>query len=91
MKTRITYYRDDNLLVTDWFTIGPNFIIRSVIDTENNSLTIQEFDSSVIKIIDCPTILSAKKSSRLELLNLGVKLHGEIRNNGSILKPNAKE
>lgn len=82
MRTRIKYYSYGSDLMTDWFTISPNLIVRGIIHTETNQYTVVEFDSEIVKTDQASSLRSAKSSVRRKLLELGVKLGEEIRVGG---------
>lgn len=85
MRTRIKYYQYGDTLMTDWFTVGPNLIVRGVINTLDNSISIVEFDSEEISRQPTRSLRSAKSLVRKKLLEVGVKLGEEIRVVGSTI------
>jgi len=77
--TRIKYMSQYGLLWTDWFTVGPNIIIRGVIDTTNFRYEIREFDSSIVMDGTGDSLRHCKELIRQGLIDSGVKFDGEIR------------
>jgi hypothetical protein len=79
MRTRIKYFKYNDILVTDWFTIGPNNIVRGIVTPSDNSYSVITFDSQVVYEGTTPSLRNTKETVRLLLSKLGVKFEGEIR------------
>lgn len=79
MRTRIKYSRYGDQLMTDWFTVGPNLIIRGIIYLSTNQISIVEFESEVVVLEPSSNLRAAKSLVRKRLLQSGVKLGEEIR------------
>lgn len=77
--TRLKYYSVDNLLYTDWFTLGPNLIVRGIINTGTFSFQIYEFDSEMVFESQAKSLREAKSLMKKQLLKIGVNFDGEIR------------
>lgn len=77
--TRLKYYSVAGVLVTDWFTIAPNLIIRGVINSLSLEYFVQEFDSGQMKEGKADSLRSAKATVKKLLLEAGVNFDGEIR------------
>lgn len=77
--TRLKYYGVDDLLYTDWFSIGPNLIIRATINTKTFKYHISEFDSEVVLEGSAKSLRHAKDTIKTQLINCGVVFDGEIR------------
>lgn len=79
--TRLKYYKRDELLYTDWFTVGPNFIVRGIINTKTNTYQVIEFDSELVNDGQASNLRLAKDRVRALLIKAGVNFEGEIRSN----------
>ncbi len=79
MRTRIRYYQYVHNLITDWFTIGPNLIVRGEISSLDNSYTIRTFDSEILYTGTSNNLRYTKSKIRELLLSVGVKFEEEIR------------
>jgi hypothetical protein len=86
MRTRIKYYQYSDTLMTDWFTVGPNLIVRGVIEkrdcSQSNSgyiVRVVTFDSEVVYTDSKFNLRSAKLLVRKQLILSGVKLGEEIK------------
>ncbi len=77
--TRLKYFRIDELLYSDWFTIGPNMVIRAIINTKTYTYQIIEFDSEMVLEGKCRNLRHAKDTVKTQLSNCGVVFDGEIR------------
>jgi hypothetical protein len=77
--TRLKYYSVDNLLYTDWFTLGPNLIVRGIINTETFTYQLVEFDSEMMYDGQASSLRSAKNLLKNQLTLAGVNFDGEIR------------
>lgn len=77
--TRLKYYKMGNELMTDWFTIGPNKIIRGVIDTTTNTIKVVEFDGEVVAELRTKNLRQAKTLLKHSLSISRVNFDGEIR------------
>jgi hypothetical protein len=77
--TRIKYSRFGNLLVTDFITVGPNNIVRGVIDS-GFIYSLSSFDGEIISKGQASNLRNAKIAVRKLLLQHGAKLNTEIRN-----------
>lgn len=77
--TRIKYTELGNLLYTDWFTLGPNFIVRGIINTTDNIYQIVEFNTDIVDEGYCNSLRHTKDSLRQALIKAGVNFEGEIR------------
>ena len=78
MRTRSKYYPYSDTLMTDWFTVGPNLIVRGVITT-NNTWSVMTFDSDLIVSGASSNLRYAKIELRKQLILSGVKLGEEIK------------
>lgn len=76
---RIRYTPSGAVLQTDWFTIGPNFIIRGQIDTETSYFSIIEFNTTVVYHNRARSLREAKHLLKKALVSAGVNFEGEIR------------
>lgn len=76
---RIKYTEVYGLLRTDWFTVGPNMIIRGIINLENNYYEIRQFDQSLVTYGKARSLRQAKDFLRRGLTSSGVNFDGEIR------------
>lgn len=79
MRTRIRYYELTDELVTDWFTVGPNLIVRAWIIPSKNLYHIRTFDAEVLHTGTCSNLRYVKSKVRKLLVEVGVKLGEEIR------------
>ena len=77
--TRLKYYNDGELLTTDWFTIGPNLVVRGTINTKTFQYTIKQFDSQQVMSSTAKNLRDAKDKLKKELIKSGVIFDGEIR------------
>lgn len=77
--TRLRYYKIGSELITDWFTIGPNKIIRGVIDTTTNTIRVVEFDSGILLEVRTKNLRQAKTLLKHSLSISRVNFDGEIR------------
>lgn len=77
--TRIKYSNVDNLLYTDWFTLGPNLVIRAIINTKTYTYQIIEFDSELVVEGKARSLRHAKDIVKTQLTKCGVVFDGEIR------------
>ena len=69
-------------LLTDWFKVGPNYILRGQITRQHNGqfeCLVLEFDSSLVKFKSESSITKAKRTLRQLLIEAGVKFDNEIR------------
>lgn len=69
----------DNLLYTDWFTVGPNYVIRAIINTETLTYQIYEFNSEIVIEGQCSSLRQAKDTVKKKLIGAGVVFGDEIR------------
>lgn len=77
---RIKYSEAPDLLYTDWYTIGPNFIVRAIINTKTFTYQIVEFDSELVYDGQASSLRQAKDIVKNKLIEAGVNFEGEIRN-----------
>jgi len=77
--TRIKYSKFGNTLMTDYLTVGPNHIIRGLIN-EDLSYGIITFDCVCLASGQASNLRNAKIMVRRLLLRYGAKLNVEIRN-----------
>lgn len=78
--TRLKYYSSvPDLLYTDWFTVGPNLIVRGVINTKTLQYYVYEFDSEMILEGQASKLRIAKEQIKVNLAKVGVNFDGEIR------------
>jgi hypothetical protein len=77
--TRLKYFNTDDLLYTDWFTIGPNLVIRAIINIKTHTYQIIEFDSEMVLEGKAKNLRQAKDKVKTELVKCGVVFDGEIR------------
>lgn len=76
---RLKYYKLGNNLYTDWFTVGPNFIVRGCISLDNYNVSINEFNSSIIVSANSDNLRKSKYLVKKKLSEVGVIFDGEIR------------
>ena len=76
---RLKYTEVCGLLKTDWFTLGPNLIVRGVIDLENNNFIVHSFDSDNIYTGQAKDLRQAKSKLKTQLKRVGVNFEDEIR------------
>lgn len=76
---RIKYNQIDSLLYTDWFTLGPNFIVRGIINTETFTYQILELNSELVLEGRARNLREAKTIMKNKLSSIGVNFEGEIR------------
>lgn len=80
MRTRIKYYNFiNNVLVTDWFTVRANYIIRGKINLQYNYYYIEEFDETRVLTGHAKDERTCKSNLRSALIDAGVILGNEIR------------
>lgn len=79
---RVKYTEVYGLLRTDWFTVGPNLVIRGVINTTNNYYELREFDNKLITSGTAKTLRAAKTKVKELLQEAGVNFGDEIRRRG---------
>ena len=75
---RIKYSRYGETLMTDFITVGPNNIIRGLINPDF-SYSIHTFDADIIYSGKASSIRAAKTIVRRLLKECGAKLDNEIR------------
>ena len=68
-----------NLIVTDWFTVRSNYIIRGKIDTSSNVYYIEEIDTTINTTGKSRNLRIAKERIRFLLLEYGCNIDNEIR------------
>lgn len=76
---RLKYHTRDELLYTDWLTIGPNLVIRAIINTKTYTYQIVEFDMEVVLEGEANNLRRAKDLVRQKFVECGVQFEGEIR------------
>lgn len=76
---RIRYYPIDNLLYTDWFTLGPNFVVRGIINIDNLTYQICELNTELVMSGAGYDLRNVKSLMKTELNKIGVNFEGEIR------------
>jgi hypothetical protein len=76
---RLRYNDQCGLLWTEWFTVGPNYVIRGVINKENNYYEIRQFDNTLVNSGNAKTLRQAKTKIKELLVHNGVNFIGEIR------------
>ena len=79
MPTRIKYNRVANLIYTDWFTLGPNFIIKGIINKDTYKFQVVEFNSELVFEGQGNNLRDAKTKLKETMINAGVNFTGEIR------------
>jgi hypothetical protein len=77
--TRLRYYSVSDVIYTDWFTIGPNLIIRAIINTETFKYQITELNTDVVYEGKGKDLRSAKAQVKSAMLKAGVNFSEEIR------------
>jgi hypothetical protein len=78
--TRLKYYSSaPGLLYTDWFTLGPNLIVRGIINLDTYTYQVYEFDSEMMSHGEAPNLRVAKEKLKELLVTCGVNFDGEIR------------
>lgn len=77
--SRIRYKNKDGLSVSDLFTLAPNLIVKAVIypDLHGEVLDIQ---GNTLDYVQGRSTRQVKDLLRKSLIDLGLKLEGEIRN-----------
>lgn len=76
---RIKYIELGNLLYSDWFTVGPNKIVRGIINTDTFTYQVIEFNTDVVAEGKGINLRDAKYLVRDSLIGAGVNFEGEIR------------
>ncbi len=76
---RLKYTALDNLLYTDWFTLGPNFVVKGIINTRTYHFQIVEFNSELVYEGQAKDLRQAKAMLKNQLVSAGVNFEGEIR------------
>jgi len=76
---RIRYNQIGDLLYTDWFTIGPNHVIKGIININNNTYQVIQFNTDVVAEGSCPNLRAVKFKLKQVLAQAGVNFDGEIR------------
>jgi hypothetical protein len=64
--------------MTDFFTVGPNQIVRGLINPDF-SYSIHDFDADILYSGKASSLRAAKAKVRELLILCGVKFNGEIR------------
>lgn len=77
--TRIKYSEVGDTLSTDWFTLGPNFIVRGIINTKSFHFYIFEFNTNIVYESQARSLREAKNKLKSQLTLAGVNFEGEIR------------
>jgi hypothetical protein len=77
---RLKYVELGNLLYTDWFTLGPNLVVRGIINTSTFKYQIVEFNTDVSAEGQASNLRNAKRQLKTVLSKAGVNFEGEIRN-----------
>lgn len=77
--TRIKYHQRDNILYTDWLTIGPNLVVRGMINKTNYTFSIYQFNSEPVYEGQASNLRIAKDTIKKQLVSAGVIFDGEIR------------
>lgn len=77
--TRIKYSKHGDSLVTDFFTVGPNNIIKGLVNSDF-SYSIHTFDADIIAAGKASNLRNAKLAIKKLLVIHGVKFDQEIRN-----------
>ncbi len=75
---RIRYRRFADFQFTEWFTIGPNLIVRGVI-TPEFVVSVMTFEEELLFKDQASNMREAKAKLRALLIQAGVKLEDEIR------------
>lgn len=76
---RLKYYRTDDLLYTDWLTLGPNFIVRGIINTKTLVYQVVELNTDVVLEGQANSLRQAKDTLKTGLVSSGANFSGEIR------------
>lgn len=76
---RLRYTDQYDLLWTEWFTAGPNYVIRGVINKPNNYYEIRQFDNTLVTSGTAKSLRQAKSKVKELLQESGVNFEGEIR------------
>lgn len=76
---RLRYYSTENLLYTDWFTIGPNLIVRGILNTDTYHFQICELNTEMVYEYQGKNLRDAKTTLKNKLIDIGVNFDGEIR------------
>lgn len=76
---RLKYSRIGNTLYTPWITIGPNMIVRGIVNAVNNNYIIVQFDSEIVAEGEGANLRHAKDLIRRRLEESGAVFDGEIR------------
>lgn len=77
--TRLKYSEVGNLLYTDWFTLGPNFIVRGIINLTTHTFQIIEFNTDVVYDGQARSLRESKAKLKSQLITAGVNFTDEIR------------
>lgn len=77
--TRLKYNEVGNLLYTNWITLGPNYIVRAIINTETFHFQIIEFNTDVVFEGSGKTLRESKSLVKKALAAAGANFSDEIR------------
>ena len=77
--TRIHYIKKDNLLLTKLITVSPNLIVKAVVypDLHGEILDVQ---GNTLDYVIGKSTRQVKDMLKKSLINIGLKIDGEIRN-----------
>lgn len=76
---RIRYWRIGNVLYTGWITLGPNLIVRGIVNTKNHKYMIVQFDEEIVVEGEGANLRHAKSIVKNKLIEAGAVFDGEIR------------
>lgn len=76
---RIRYWRIGNVLYTNWITLGPNLVVRGIVNSTSNRYMIVQFDEEIVAEGEGANLRHAKAIVRDRLIEAGAVFDGEIR------------
>jgi len=76
---RIKYSEVGDLVYTDWYTVGPNFIVRGIINIKTFTFQVIEFNTDTVSEGQGNNLRHTKNMLKNTLSNVGVNFTGEIR------------
>lgn len=76
--TRVKYSKYNDILVTDFITVGPNDIIRGVI-TQTFEYSVNNFDGDILEKGQASNLRNAKSKVKALLKKYGARFDNEIR------------
>lgn len=77
---RLRYRRIGHTLYTDWLTLGPNMIVRGIVNSKTLKYMIVQFNTEIVAEGEGADLRHAKSIVRRRLEEAGLNFDGEIRN-----------